>query len=134
VPSGDVQALNALARSHASAHEIEQAVRGMVGDLGFMVLAKLEQGPLVSLLGRPQKLITFLIGNPVLANRMFERNPAIGAYAPIRATIYEDYSGATHLTYERPTTSLAQFEDPEVRAVGQLLDEKMERLTAYLAE
>jgi uncharacterized protein (DUF302 family) len=134
VPVGDAVTLGELARSRVSAAQIETAVQAMVGDLGLMILAKLEQGALVSLLGKPKKLSTYLIGNPVLANRMFERNPAVGGYAPLRATVYEDYAGNTHFTYERPSTSLSQFDDAEIRAVARVLDEKMARLTAYLAE
>src|SRR5262249_6127940 len=32
----------------------------------------------------------YLIGNPLLANRMYEQHPAVGLYAPLRASIYED--------------------------------------------
>jgi uncharacterized protein (DUF302 family) len=88
----------------------------------------------VSLLGRPKKLSLYAIGNPVLANRMFERQPAVGLYAPLRACLYEDHEGQAHFTYERPSASLAQFDDAEVRAVAQVLDAKMAALAAYLAE
>jgi hypothetical protein len=80
VPAGDMATLIRLAQSQANARQIEEAVQKTVGDLGFMVLGRLEQGALVSLLGRSKKLTTFLIGNPVLANRMFERDPAVGGY------------------------------------------------------
>jgi uncharacterized protein (DUF302 family) len=132
VPAGDVATFNRLAQLRATAGQIEEVVQGMVGELGLMVLGRLEQGALASLLGKPKKLTTFLIGNPVLANRMFERDPAVGAYAPLRATIYEDYSGITHFSYERPSTLLAQFDDEEISAVGQILDEKMSNLAAHL--
>ncbi len=38
-----------------------------------MIFAKISQGQLTSLLGTPKKLSVYLIGNPVIANRMFER-------------------------------------------------------------
>jgi Domain of unknown function DUF302 len=97
VPPADVGTLNRLANSHASQREIEDAVQSMAGELGFMSFAKLEQGPLVSLLGKPKKMVVFLLGNPVLANRMYEADPAIGVYAPLRAAIYEDHQGQAHL-------------------------------------
>jgi len=134
IPSADLATLNRLVHSQASASEIENSVKAMVGNLGFMILAKLEQGPLVSLLGKPKKLSVYLVGNPVLANRMFEQNPAVGVYAPLRVSVYEDYQGRSHFTYEKPSTSLAQFENAEIRTVAKLLDEKMGQLTAYLAE
>ncbi|MGH9875807.1 MAG: DUF302 domain-containing protein, partial [Pyrinomonadaceae bacterium] len=105
-----------------------------VGDLGFMILGKIDQGPLVSLLGKPKKMTTYLIGNPVLANRMFEQHPGVGLYAPLRGSIYEDYEGKSHFTYDRPSTVLEQFENSEIRAVAKMLDEKMASLAAYLTQ
>ena len=69
------------------ARRIERAIEEMVGELWFMILGKLEQGPLVSLLGKPKKMSLYLIGNPVLANRMYDQHPAVGLYAPPRALI-----------------------------------------------
>jgi hypothetical protein len=128
VPPADMSTLGRLASSRASSREIEEAVRSMAGELEFMSFAKLEQGPLTSLLGKPKKMVVFLLGNPVLANRMYEANPAIGVYAPLRASIYEDQEGRTHFTYDRPSALLAQFDHAQVRAVARALDEKMSAL------
>jgi uncharacterized protein (DUF302 family) len=133
VPAADFAVFRELVTSGATASEIERKVQSMVGDLGFVILGKVDQGPLVSRLGRPKKLTTYLIGNPVLANRMFERHPAVGLYAPVRATIYEDYEERCHFSYDRPSTLLAQFEDDQIRAVGEILDEKLADLAGYLA-
>jgi len=133
VPAADLAALNRLANGHASRREVEASVQAMVGDLGFMILGKIDQGPLVSLLGKPKKLSVYLIGNPVLANRMFEQNPAVGVYAPLRVSIYEDYEGKAHFTYEKPSSSLAQFDHAEIHAVAKMLDDKMNQLTAHIA-
>lgn len=133
VPAADFGRFRELVTSRATASEVERQVQSMVGDLGFVILGKVDQGPLVSLLGRPKKLTTYLIGNPVLANRMFERHPAVGLYAPVRVTIYEDHEARCHFSYDRPSTLLAQFEDGEIRAVGQLLDEKLAELASHLS-
>jgi hypothetical protein len=133
VPPADNDTFKRLAESHASSREVEEAVRSMAGELEFMSFAKLEQGPLVSLLGKPKKMVVFLLGNPVLANRMFEANPAIGVYAPLRAAIYEDAQGRTHFTYDRPSALLGQFANAQVRAVAQLLDDKMGALAEAIA-
>lgn len=133
IPAADFATLTRLTASRASAREIEASVQAMVGDLGFLILGKLDQGPLVSLLGRPKKVSVYLVGNPVLANRMFEQEPAVGLYAPLRVSIYEDYGGRAHFTYEKPSSSLGQFDDEEIRAVAKMLDEKMSELASYLA-
>ncbi len=133
VPAADFAVFRELVTSGATAPEIERKVQSMVGDLGFAILGKVDQGPLVSLLGRPKKLTTYLIGNPVLANRMFEQHPAVGLYAPVRATVYEDHQARCHFSYDRPSTLLAQFKDERIRAVGEMLDERLADLAAYLA-
>ena len=81
-PIADMSVILRMIASRLGAQEIERAIGGMVGELGFLVLAKIDQGPLVSLLGRPKKMSVYLIGNPVLANRMYELHPAVGLYAP----------------------------------------------------
>ncbi len=133
VPAADPAVFRELVTSGASAAEIERKVSSLVGELGFVTLAKVDPGPLVSRLGRPKKLTTYLIGNPVIANRMFERHPAVGLYAPVRAAIYEDHEGRCHFSYDRPSTQLAQFDDGETRAVGRMLDEKLAELASHLS-
>lgn len=132
IPMADSSAFARLVAADANTREIEDVVDGMVGDLGFLILAKLDQGPLVSLMGKKKKMTVYLIGNPVLANRMFERNPAIGVYAPLRVSVYEGPDGKTRVTYDRPSTLLEQFGDEDVKSVARMLDENMSRLTKDL--
>jgi uncharacterized protein (DUF302 family) len=107
--------------------------RKRLGGLEFIILGKTDQGPLASLLGKPKKMTSYLIGNPVLANRMYEQHPAVGLYAPLRASIYQDDQGISHFTYDRPSTLLAQFENTQIQVVGKMLDEKMASLADFLA-
>jgi uncharacterized protein (DUF302 family) len=132
VPAADLAAMTKLITSHASRHEIEETVRSMTGDSGFMILGRIDQGPLTSLLGKPKHMTTYLVGNPVLATRMFDQNPGVSHYAPVRVSIYEDFQGRTHFTYEQPSSLLAQFDDGEIRAVGKILDEKLASLAQAL--
>jgi uncharacterized protein (DUF302 family) len=134
VPQADVSAFRQLITSHASRSQIEEKVQGMTGDLGFMTLAKIDQGPLVSRLGKPKKMSVYLMGNPVLANRMYEEDPATGLYAPLRVAIYEDYGSATHFTYDLPSSLLSQFQNADIGVVARVLDEKMSILAHCLAE
>lgn len=131
-PKAEVAVFVQMVTSGWDARRIENAVEEMVGELGFMILGKLEQGPLVSVLGKPKKMSLYLIGNPVLANRMYDQRPAVGLYAPLRALIYEDEQGACYFTYERPSTLLEQFNNDEIRAVARMLDQKMEQLAVRL--
>lgn len=134
VPTADMSMFTRLVEARSSASEIQAAIAGAQGDLEFLIFAKLVQGSLTSLLGTPKKLSVYLIGNPVIANRMFERNRGAGLYAPLCVSLYEDPSGAVHLAYDRPSSLLGSFEDPEIDTVAALLDEKMAMLSTRLAE
>jgi len=70
----------------------------------------------------------YLLGNPVLANTMFEYRPEIGHYAPVRASVFEDQSGVAHFTYDRPSILFMHFQNDEVTAIGRLLHNRMSRL------
>ena len=133
VPTADMTVLARLVEAKSSPGEIQAAVAQMQGDLEFMVLAKVSQGSLASLLGTPKKLSVYLIGNPVIANRMFERNRGAGLYAPLHVSLYEDPSGTVHFAYDRPSSLLGSFEDAEIDTVAALLDEKMATLSSRLA-
>ena len=134
IPAADLSVFAKLVSAGAGAGEIEQSVREMVGDLGFITLAKINQGPLVSRLGKSKKITTYLIGNPVLANRMYEEDPSTGLYAPLRVALYEDYAGVTHVTYDQPSSLLCQFANANIRDVAQILDQKMSGLAARLSQ
>jgi uncharacterized protein (DUF302 family) len=131
VPPADLPALTRLASSRAGPQGIEDALQVMVGDSGFIRLAKVDQRPLASLVGKPQRMAVYLLANPVLANRMCERHPAVGVYAPLRVSIYEE-GGRTHFTYDQPSGLLNQFDDEEIRAVGRILDDKVSALADYV--
>jgi uncharacterized protein (DUF302 family) len=134
VPAVDMGVLTRLAESQASVDEIRAAVARSQGDLELMVFAKVPQGSLTSLLGTPKKLSVYLIGNPVIANRMFERNRGAGLYAPVRVSFYEDQSGTVHFAYDRPSSLLGSFEDAEIDTVAALLDDKMATLSSRVTK
>ncbi len=133
VPAADAARMQELVHAQADRARAERELQSLLGEFGFMVVAKVEQGPVVSLLGRPKKMTLYLVANPLGANRMFEQEPAAVLYAPMRAALYEDYEGVTHFTYDRPSGALGQFQEAEIAAVGQALDEKMSALAERLA-
>jgi uncharacterized protein (DUF302 family) len=132
VPRADLSRFAQLVTSEATPQQVEDTVRNMAGDLEFMVLARIDAGPLVSRLGRPKKMTVFLIGNPAIANRMYEEDPATGLYAPLRVELYEDYGGRVHFTYDLPSSLLRQFHNVKIDQVAELLDAKLLALAASL--
>ena len=133
VPAADLARFTQMVATRAPAAEIDDAVRKMVGEVGFAHFANLDQEPLVSLLGKRKRMTVYFLGNPVLANTMFEHRLEIGLYAPLRASVFEDYSGVTHFTYDRPSSLLEQFKSDDVTAVARMLDDRMSRLAELLA-
>lgn len=132
VPQADFAELKRLADARASASEMEGAVHRMQGELALMAFAKLPQGTVTSILGTPKKINVYLIGNPVIANRMFERHRAAGLYAPLRVSLYEDKDGVVHFTYDRPSSLLGSLGDTEIKAIAQELDGKLATLASRL--
>jgi uncharacterized protein (DUF302 family) len=132
VPAADASMLTHLVETKASAGEVRAAVSRMQGELEFIAFAKVTQGALTSALGTPKRLTTYLIGNPVIANRMFERDRATGLYAPLRVSLFEDPEGTVHFVYDRPSSVFASFEDTDIASVGALLDEKLLALSQRL--
>jgi hypothetical protein len=131
VPSADLPELTRLAGSRAGPQGLEDALQVMVGDSGFLRLAKVDQRSLMSILGKPQRMASYLIADPVLANRICEHNPAVGVYTVLRVSIHDE-NGRTHFTYDQPSSLLNQFDDEEIREVAGVLDHKVNALAEYV--
>ena len=120
VPAGDPAVFTSVVTAQASPTQIEEAIEKMVGDFGFIALANLDAGPLVSLLGKPKEIAIYLIANPILANRMFEQNPAVRGH--VRADACRGLrgpEGITCFTYEsafQHAQPVRQRGDPQRRA------------------
>lgn len=107
----------------ASVFQIGQAVAAMAGKTGLMIFDEIPQGPLLSLVGRKKKATLFLIGNPLIANEIFEQDPPVGLYVPLRLFVLSDYHDRTYIEYDKPSSLLAQFGDERILAGGKMLDQ-----------
>ncbi len=87
---------------------------------------------MMRLLGHETRVMTYMMGNNVVVERMYRHNPAVMLYAPLRTTIYEDSAGATHFSIDQPSTRFASFGDPRIAEVGLLLDAKVAELLELL--
>jgi hypothetical protein len=88
--------------------------------------------PMMRLAGDHTDLMSYLMGNNVIAETMFRHNPAIMLYAPLRTVIYRDAAGATHLSIDQPSTNFASFGDSPITDVGLALDAKLAALLRVL--
>lgn len=115
--------------TNKSFDQVKSAVESMVGKSGFTILVDFELGGLLtSQSGKRNKSKLYIIGNPLIANQMFEHNPAVGLYVPLRLFVYEDYDGKTRVTYDKPSSLLGRLQNEEILKVAQMLDQKLEDL------
>ncbi|HEY4458063.1 MAG TPA: hypothetical protein VGN81_27355 [Pseudonocardiaceae bacterium] len=67
----------------------------------------------------------YLMGNHVVAERMYRYDPAVMLHAPLRVVIRPDGAGDGVFVIDQPSTLFDSFGQPEIAAVGRELDEKV---------
>lgn len=119
-----------LLATKVSWEQVTQAIEKRLGTSGFSIFSKVEQGQLLAVSGKPQRVIQYAIGNPLLAIKMIEHAPEVALYAPLRLAVYEGEQGGTFVTYDRFTSLLAPYRRPEITATAALVERKLEELVA----
>ena len=119
-----------LITTNASWEQAIQIVEQQLGTSGFTIFSKINHGALLSLAGKPRRVSQYAIGNPLLAIQMIEHAPEAALYAPLRLAVYENRAGKAFVAYERFTSQLAQYPNPEIAPVAQLVEQKLEELVA----
>ncbi|WP_414517438.1 DUF302 domain-containing protein [Nostoc sp. PCC 9305] len=133
VGDGKYSVFEELVAAEAPFEQVKNVVESMLGENGFMRMATLNLGGLLSLMGKPKKIRLYLIGNPLIANQMIEQNPGVGLYVPPRLLVYEDYEGKTHIAYDKPSSMLSQFDNGFILKVSQMLDQRFQELAVGIA-
>jgi uncharacterized protein (DUF302 family) len=109
----------------ASWAEVESTVAAYLGPTGFVALARLDQGALLSLNGESLGATRYLVGNPVLARRVLSADPAAALYAPFGVAVFADHVGGAHVSYDHPSSLLASLGSKEIDEIGRQLDDKI---------
>ena len=86
----------------------------------------------MSLAGDTARCTTYLMGNHVIAERMYRHDPSVMLYAPLRTVIYAETGGRARFGIDQPSTVFASFAHPAVAEVGQELDRKLANLLEAL--
>ncbi|WP_175607645.1 DUF302 domain-containing protein [Peterkaempfera bronchialis] len=97
---------------------------------GFMIYWKADVTAMMAASPSGWKCAEYLMGNHVIAERMFRHDPAVMLHAPLRTVIYEDSRGQTRFAVDQPSTFFASYGDPAITEVGHHLD----RLVAQLLD
>jgi hypothetical protein len=74
----------------------------------------------------------YLVGNHVIAERMYRYDPVATMYAPLRFLIYADPSGDAVCVFDQPSTQFDSLGRAEISTVGRELDRKVATLLATL--
>jgi uncharacterized protein (DUF302 family) len=111
----------------ASWAEVESTVATYLGPTGFVALARLDQGALLSLNGKPLGATRYLVGNPLLAQRVLKAEPAAALHAPFGVAVFADHVGCSHVSYDLPSSLFASLGSKEIDEIGRELDDKIGR-------
>jgi hypothetical protein len=99
---------------------------------GFLLYWRNEADLMMRVAGHRHRCTTYLMGNHVVAERMYRHDPGILLYAPLRTTLYEGQDDRLWFSVDQPSTRFSSFGDPEIAAVGAELDGKLADLFTTL--
>jgi uncharacterized protein (DUF302 family) len=120
-----------------SEREPETAIRNHVkeieGPLGLMIFNVIDHGRLAGLAGKASGAKQYVVGNPLIALQMTQRDVRAGLYAPLRVYIREDGPNRSVIEYDLPSTLFGQFQNAEVDRVAITLDQKLEAAIDYVS-
>lgn len=131
VPTFEAGRFQDLMDREADWRTIEQATKENAPH-GFIIYWSTDIGALMHLAGDRSRGVEYLMGNHVLAQRMYHHDAAISLYAPLRSAIYEDADGAAWFTIDQPSTCFSSFDNAEIAAVGYELDHELAALLDHL--
>jgi hypothetical protein len=98
---------------------------------GFLLYGKVDVA-VMRLNGHTRRAVTYLMGNHVVAETMYGKDPGVMLYAPLRTLIYEGVNGKVHFSIDQPSTRFSSFGNDHIAATGKQLDQKLAELLAHL--
>ncbi len=132
VPDLPLEAVRELVTRRASWSEMEQLIDD-AAPFGFLIYFRNEVGPVMELAGNTSRCTAYLMGNHVIAERMFRYDPRVMIYAPLHTVIWEDHDGRAWFTVDQPSAQFGSFGITEITQVGIELDHKLAALLEALA-
>jgi uncharacterized protein (DUF302 family) len=131
VPELDSKRLTALAERGAPWQEVV-ADADASAPHGFLIYWRADLTPVMSLAGDSGRCTAYLMGNHIIAERMYRHDPSVMLYVPLRTVIYVDGANRTRFAVDRPSTVLASFASPPILEVATELDRKLAALLGAL--
>jgi uncharacterized protein (DUF302 family) len=120
-----------LVERKAEWSEVEREIERMAGPHDLMIIARVDLGALTSLSGCEKRCSLYLVGNPVIANRIISIDLRGCFYVPFRVALYDEGKpeGGV-ISYDRPSSFLATLGRPELAEIGEHLDRKIDAVAA----
>jgi uncharacterized protein (DUF302 family) len=116
-----------LVRRRAPWAEVQSEADRAGGARGLMIIESMDQGALTSLSGRVKNCRLYMVGNPVIATKILDVDARGAFYVPFRVCLYDDgHADGAALSYDRPSSFIAALGHPELAAIGELLDAKID--------
>jgi uncharacterized protein (DUF302 family) len=131
VPAEPLEQVTAMVQQGAPWSEMVKLIEA-TAPFGFLIYFKLDVHPVMQAAGDDADCVAYLMGNHVIAERMFRHDPRAMLYAPLRTLIWEDTTGHAWFTADQPSTQFASLGIPDVSKVGVELDRKLAALLSAL--
>jgi uncharacterized protein (DUF302 family) len=125
----DLLELAKASKSRGTFTELEEVINRDMGKTGLMLFLEFDHGAVLRKetgLDKP-KIVRLVIGNPLVMKEMAKHVPDAGSYAPVTVLV-DERSDGVHLSYDKMTSLLAPYGNPQALKVGQELDLKVEKL------
>jgi uncharacterized protein (DUF302 family) len=129
----DYAAFNKMLTTGEPETAVRNYVKGIEGPLGLMIFNVIDHGLLLSLAGKTARAKQYVVGNPLIALQMTQKDVRAGLYAPLRIYVREDGPNKSVIEYDLPSTLFGQFQNAEVDRVAMMLDQKLEAAIDYVA-
>jgi uncharacterized protein (DUF302 family) len=114
-----------------STHSYEQTIdklKSAVSQGSMIVMAQVDQGHMLSMAGLKLNAELFLVGNATVGKKLFDADHGVGLYVPLRVFVTEGTDGKVYVSYDKPSSLLKQFNNPQIDMVANMLDEKIQGL------
>lgn len=95
---------------------------------GLMIYATIDATLLFALAGHRTKAVGYLLGNHIVAERMFCHDAKAMLYAPLRVLIHSDANDNAVFSIDHPSSAFGSLGIHEINVVGEELDHKVAAL------
>ncbi len=109
-----------------------KALLAKASPVSMFLFSSLDATPFMTAAGHKAKAKTYLMGNPLIAEKMYAYDAGVMLYAPLRTAIFTDDAGAAHFTIDRPSDLFGSFDDAHIAATGRTLDATLVKLLEHL--